>query len=147
MQARLSLDVAILENLPKLKFMELFSCIVTRAVHLEVCSDLTTQTFLATLNRFCCRRGSHPHINTNNGSNFLGAKHKLEELQELLTAKAKKIGISHLTTNSHIQWHLSTPRAPHFGGLWESGVKAKKILLRKQVAPRLLIILKSFILF
>ncbi len=113
-------------------------CFVTRAVHLELCSDLTTGAFLATLNRFCCRRGSPSHIYTDNGSNFLGAKHELEELQKLLTAKATKIGISHLTTNSHIQWHLSPPRAPHFGGLWEAGVKAMKILLRKLVAPHLL---------
>ncbi len=116
----------------------IFVCFVTRAVHLELCSDLTTEAFLATLNRFCCRRGSPSHIYTDNGSNFLGAKHELEELQKLLTAKATKIGISHLTTNSHIQWHLSPPRAPHFGGLWEAGVKAMKILLRKLVAPHLL---------
>ncbi len=64
----------------------IFVCFVTRAVHLELFSDLTTQAILATLNRFCCRRGSPSHIYTDNGSNFLGAKHKLEELQKLLTA-------------------------------------------------------------
>ncbi len=113
-----------------------FVCFITRAVHLELCSDLTSEAFLATLHRFCARRGTPSHIFSDNGSNFLGTKGEIEEVRRLLTSRATRNGTSHLPTTHGLQWHLSPPRAPHFGGLWEAGVKSMKVLLRKLISPR-----------
>ena len=114
-------------------YAALFVCFTTKAVHLELCSDLTAEAFLAALTRFCARIGTPLHLITDNGSNFLGAKKELEEVQKLLNHPVTTHRLSRLSTEKGLQWHLSPPRAPHFGGLWEAGVKAMKTLLRKVV--------------
>ena len=61
-------------------YLAIFICFSTKAVHLEVVSDLTTAAFLATLKRFISRRGLPQAIHTDNGSNFVGARNDLQEL-------------------------------------------------------------------
>ena len=51
-----------------------FTCLVTRAVHLEVCHDLSTDCLLMTIRRFVSRRGYPYLIVSDNGKNFIGAK-------------------------------------------------------------------------
>jgi len=40
--------------------------------------------------------------------------------------------------NDRVQWHFISPAAPHFGGLWEAGVKSFKFHLRRVVGSRTL---------
>jgi len=54
----------------------------TRAVNLELVSDLTTCLFLTTLNRFISRRDLYEAIFSDCGTNFVGAKNYLEALQK-----------------------------------------------------------------
>ena len=63
----------------------LFVCLTVKAVHLEVVSDLTTEAFIAALRRFVARRGCPALIWSDHGSNFVGAKSELKELQSFLT--------------------------------------------------------------
>ena len=51
----------------------LFTCCVTRAVHLEVVTDLSSQSFLKCLTRFISRRGLPSRIVSDNGTTFKGA--------------------------------------------------------------------------
>ena len=51
----------------------LFTCLVTRAVHLEVTTDMTTQTFLRCLKRFAARRGLPRKFLSDNGKTFKAA--------------------------------------------------------------------------
>jgi hypothetical protein len=55
-------------------YLSIFVCLATKAVHLEVVSELSTQAFIGALNRFIARRGLCNHIYSNNGGNFIGAK-------------------------------------------------------------------------
>ena len=113
----------------------LFVCLTTRAVHLELCADLSTQEFLATLKRFSARRGTPAHVYSDNGTNFQGAQQEIKELQQLHFSSETRNSISHYCTSSSIEWHFIPPRAPHFGGLWEAGVRSMKTLLRKLITP------------
>ena len=58
-------------------YLALFVCLSTKAVHLEIVSDLTTEAFIATLKRFVSRRGLPKEIHTDDGTNFQGARNDL----------------------------------------------------------------------
>ena len=51
----------------------LFICCTTKAVHIELMSNLTSEAFLAALSRFTDRRGCLSTILSDNATNFVGA--------------------------------------------------------------------------
>ena len=61
-----------------------FVSLSVKATHLELVSDLTANTFIAALHRFIARRGKPSLIQSDHGSNFVGAKKELEELTTFL---------------------------------------------------------------
>ncbi|XP_044313395.1 uncharacterized protein LOC123037341 [Drosophila rhopaloa] len=71
-----------------------FVGMVTSAIHLELATDLTTETFLAALRRFISVRGKCSKIYSDNGTNFIGAKRSLDEMQELLSSQTHKNTVS-----------------------------------------------------
>ena len=58
----------------------LFTCILTRAIHLEVANTLETDSYINALRRFICRRGPVRQMRSDNGSNFIGARRELKEV-------------------------------------------------------------------
>ncbi len=117
-------------------YAAVFVCFVTKAVHFELCSDLTSDVFIAAFNRFCGRRGTPSILCSDNGMNFVGAKRELHEVRTLLEYPQTHQSLSHISTSSGMKWKLTPPRAPHFGGLWESAVKAMKATLKKLLSSR-----------
>ncbi|XP_053682608.1 uncharacterized protein LOC128733054 [Sabethes cyaneus] len=113
-------------------YVAVFVCLATKAVHLELVGDLSTNTFLMALDRFIWRRNKPSHIYSDNGTNFIGAKNTLHQLYIMLQPGPEQERISKHLAEDHIQWHLIPPRSPNFGGLWEAAVKvAKKQLIRQ----------------
>ncbi|GFW47614.1 integrase catalytic domain-containing protein [Trichonephila clavipes] len=96
----------------------------SKAVHLEIVSDLTTDAFLATLKRFVARRGKCATISSDNAKNFVGANRELKRLHNLVKFPEEKL--SFYLSSEGISWNLMPPRAPNFGGLWAAGVKLFK---------------------
>ncbi|XP_011858471.1 PREDICTED: uncharacterized protein LOC105556028 [Vollenhovia emeryi] len=99
-------------------YIALFTCLATRAVHLELVSDLSTAAFLAALNRFIARRGICSQMLSDNGTNFVGAARELKEIYEFLEKEGKKMQSA--LAQRKIAWSFIPPRAPHFGGSWEA---------------------------
>lgn len=104
----------------------LFCCMATKAVHLEVVSHLSTEAFLAALQRFVSRRGLCAELFSDNGTNFVGAARHLREVQTFLNSSDNQDTLSSLLAPDGITWHFNPPSAPHFGGLWEAGIKSTK---------------------
>ncbi|XP_062538871.1 uncharacterized protein LOC134207166 [Armigeres subalbatus] len=78
------------------------------------------------------------HIHSDNGKNFEGAKGELVELFARFHSEREQGEISAACALKGITWHLTPPKAPHFGGLWEAAVKtAKKHLFRQLGSTRL----------
>ncbi|XP_076397868.1 uncharacterized protein LOC143266117 [Megachile rotundata] len=114
-------------NTKKLKvYVAVFICFVTKAVHLELVCDLSTEAFMASLKRFFARRGYAQTIYTDNATNFVGAKRLLDDLQKLLDSETHKQTVIQQLSNKGIVWRFTPPRSPHFGGLWEAAVKSFK---------------------
>ncbi|UYV64450.1 hypothetical protein LAZ67_3000767, partial [Cordylochernes scorpioides] len=115
-------------------YIVLFVCFTTKAIHLEVSSDLTAETFLAALKRFISRRGRPTDIYSDNATNFKGASNILKERWKLFNAA----NIQDFSAIESINWHFIPPSAPNFGGLWEAGIKSVKTILSKTMKSRLL---------
>ncbi|XP_070527735.1 uncharacterized protein [Cardiocondyla obscurior] len=103
-----------------------FVCMVVKAIHLELVSDLSTDGFLAAFRRFTARRGVPSNVYSDNGSNFVGANNEMKALYALLNSDDHKNSIYNHAIEKRISWHFIPPAAPHFGGLWESSVKLFK---------------------
>ncbi|XP_070854715.1 uncharacterized protein [Drosophila suzukii] len=86
----------------------LFVCMVTSAINLELVTDLTTETFLAALRRFIALRGKCSKIYSDNGTNFIGAKRALNEMQELLSSQRHKETVTSTLADEGIQWEYLT---------------------------------------
>ena len=105
----------------------LFTCLVTRAVHLEIAHSLETDSFyIMALRRMMARRGKPRNIYSDNGTNFVGAERELKEYLDGMD-EAK---ISDTLSQDRIQWFFNPPSAPHFGGVWQRLVKSAKKALK-----------------
>ena len=61
------------------KYVALFTCMVSRAMHLVVSNTLETDSFLNALHRFICRRGPVCQLHSDQVTNFIGAKREFHE--------------------------------------------------------------------
>lgn len=103
-------------------YIAIFVCMATKAIHLEAVTDLTAEAFLAALRRFSARRGKIENIYSDNGTNFVKSNKILQ-----------KAVVNNELLDKQIKWHFIPPASPHFGGLWEAGVKSVKQHLRKTI--------------
>ncbi|KAK2920523.1 hypothetical protein Q8A73_000008 [Channa argus] len=103
----------------------IFTCMATRAVHIEVAASLDTDSFINALRRFIARRGQVLEIHSDNGTNFVGAERELKRsLEEWNMSK-----IENRLTQSGIKWMFNPPSASHFGGVWERLIRSVRKVL------------------
>ena len=104
------------------RYLFLFTCLLSRAVHLELAFGLDTDAFL---NAFFCmvnRRGLPHEVVSDNGGNFVGAEKELRELAKNFDEDK----IQRSVANKGMRSHFNPPLAPHFGGVHEIMIKAAK---------------------
>ena len=94
------------------QYVCLFTCLVTRSVHLEVCQTLDTDSCLLAIRRFVSRRGYPKLIIFDNGSNFTSAKKMLDLNNFSVENNYSKSQLQ----QQNIKWKLNPTLAPHFGG-------------------------------
>lgn len=116
-------------------YIVLFICMVTRAIHLELVTDYSSSTFLSALKRFVSRRGIPSNIYSDIGRNFVGADKELRRIFKTLKSDSE---VSKNMTANNINWNFIPPYSPHFGGLWEAGIKSTKKHLNRIMGPHTL---------
>ncbi|XP_025836570.1 uncharacterized protein LOC112906526 [Agrilus planipennis] len=114
-------------------YMCIIVCFVTKAIHLDLVTSLTAEACVAMLRRFISRRGQPLNIYSDNGLSFVGANSELNEFYKMLNNPSNSAIINNIMNKSGITWHFIPPRSPHFGGLWEAGVKSVKNHLKRVV--------------
>ena len=117
-------------------FVVVFVCLVTKAVHLEVALDLTTQAFVAALRRFVSRRSKPQLIMCDNAKNFVGAKREVDELAKLFKNQQFQDAVVREACNESIEFRFIPARSPNFGGLWEAAVKSFKCHFKRTIGLR-----------
>lgn len=104
----------------------IFICFVVKAVHLELVTDLTTESYIAAINRFISRRGKPNNIYSDNGRNLVGAARVITNF-----IRNHSESIYSCAAEQGVNFHFIPPYSPHFGGLWESTVKSVKHHLKR----------------
>lgn len=102
-----------------------FTCLNTRAIHLEVADSLDTSSCISALRRFLARRGQCKKILSDNGTNLVGANRELKSAIE--NWNINQIHDSMLQQN--IDWQFNPPAASHFGGIWERMIRSVRQVL------------------
>ncbi len=97
-----------------------------RAVHLDVVPDLSTQTFIRSLKRFCARRGLPRKIVSDNAKTFKAAARKIKAVMDHEEVQRYLSGVG-------IEWSFNIERAPWWGGVFERMVKSTKRCLKKMI--------------
>ena len=105
-------------------WIALFTCCVTRAVHLELVPDMTTTTFVRCLKRFSARRGLPKKIISDNAKTF---KATAKLINAIFSQREVKDYLSHVG----VEWSFNLEKAPWWGGIFERMVKSTKRCLRK----------------
>lgn len=117
-------------------YLCVFVCLATKAVHLEVVSDLTTEAFVAALGRFVSRRGMPSLIRSDCGTNYKGTDHYLTDVYNFLCKNQTAIGTA--LSRRGISWQFDPPACPHWGGIFEAVVKVAKTHLRRAIGETIL---------
>ena len=106
----------------------LFTCMASRAVHIEVTSQMCADTFIQALRRFIARRGQVSSIRTDNGTNFVGAESELKKcLDEMDQAKIHEYLLR--KGCDWILWKRNPPSSSHMGGVWERQIRSVRTIL------------------
>lgn len=104
----------------------LFTCLTTRAVHIEMAHSLDTDSMVNALRRFISIRGYPEQIRSDRGTNFTRADKELKETIEEWNQKK----IDHVCSQKGIQWIFNPPAASHMGGIWERMIRSVRQILR-----------------
>lgn len=83
----------------------IFVCFASKAVHIELVTELSTNSFLNALKRLIARRGFPSDIYSDNGTNFVGASNLINEIKDDVFQK--------ILIDNRITWHFIPPRSPH----------------------------------
>ena len=103
----------------------IFTCMSSRAIHIEIAPSLSTDSFLNAFRRFISRRGNVSSITSDNGTNFVGACRELKASLE----SWNKPEIERCMARHCVEWKFNTPYASNFGGVWERLIRiVRKVL-------------------
>ena len=107
------------------RYGALFTCLVSRAVHIEVASTLESSSFIQALRRFLAWRGPVREIRSDNGTNFVGARKELLQAIDEMDHEEIRVKLQ----KENIDWVFNPPAASHIGGAWERKIKSTRKIL------------------
>lgn len=108
----------------------LYTCLVTRAVHLELMQDMSAYQFLLGFRRFIARHGKPNKVISDNASHF---KLAADTVDKLWTNILTENDVLSYVANENIQWKFIVELAPWMGGFYERLVGLVKRSLRKAI--------------
>lgn len=108
----------------------LFTCMYSRAVHIETLDDLTSDSFINGLRCFLSVRGAVTRLHCDQGSNFIGGRNEFDKLLDTITKPNLKMYL----TSRQIEFVTTTPTASHQGGIWERQIRSIRSILSQTVA-------------
>ena len=108
----------------------IFTCLQSRAVHLELVEDMSTTTFLRAFSRMCSRRGEPSFVWSDNAKTFKSANRLLTRLYKKLDWRE----VHDKSAAKGIQWKFGVEKAPHTNGVVERMIRSVKDAMKTTLA-------------
>ena len=106
----------------------IFTCLASRAIHLETLNAMSAESFINALRRFIARRGKVRQIRSDQGTNFVGAKNELAAAFQELDQETINQFLSSQDCDM-IDFSMNVPHASHMGGVWERQIRTTRSVL------------------
>ncbi|PIK47691.1 hypothetical protein BSL78_15433, partial [Apostichopus japonicus] len=107
------------------KYGLLFTCMSSRAIHLEMLDDMTSDAFINSLRCMISIRGRIRQIFCDQGSNFVGALNEFKKCRK----EMKDQLIKKFLEDRECEFILNTPSSSHMGGFWERQIRSIRSIL------------------
>uniref|UniRef100_A0A1I7VKP2 Integrase catalytic domain-containing protein n=1 Tax=Loa loa TaxID=7209 RepID=A0A1I7VKP2_LOALO len=114
-------------NVPTKRWIILFTCFTTRAMHLELAEDQSAETFLHAIRRFVARRGYPGLILSDNATQF-------QAFKTIIT----QVAVSNFLAKGGMTWKNIVPKAPWQGGIYERLIGLTKNALKRAIGRKYL---------
>ena len=93
----------------------IFTCLTTRAVHIELVEEMSSSSFINALRRSTAIRGPIKIFRSDRGTNVIGATDQIG---------IKSINVEDTMVKQHLDntgsvWKFNPPLSSHMGGVWE----------------------------
>lgn len=121
-------DGGIFGGQPK-AYVIVFTCLTTRAVHLEVVQDQSTETFLQCIRRLVSRRGQVREFLSDNHKSHIRCDLEISTLFDTMKAGAEK---------DDFLWRFIPEHGPWYGAVYERLIRTIKETLRKVLGRKIL---------
>lgn len=106
------------------RFGCLFTCLASRAVHIEVANSLSTDSSINALRRLIAMRGPIRILRSDQGTNFVGTRTELQAaLKEMDATQIEEYLLKH---GCDLQFRMNIPSASHMGGIWERQIRTAR---------------------
>ena len=104
------------------KYGVIFVCLQSRAVHVELVDNISTDAFINSLRCFIALRGNVSHIRCDRGSNFVWVANELAKAFKEMSQDC----IKSLPLDGNCDFVFHSPSASHMGGVWERLIRVFK---------------------
>lgn len=101
----------------------LFTCLCTRAVHIEVVEEMSSSSFINALRRFFALRGPAKQLRSDCGTNFVGA------CREMGINTVEQGEVQKYLQEEKCTWIFNPPHSSHMGGVWERMIGVARRIL------------------
>ncbi|XP_057709746.1 uncharacterized protein LOC130927761 [Corythoichthys intestinalis] len=97
------------------------TCMCSRAIHIEMLEDLSTDAFINALRAFIAIRGPVRQIRCDQGTNFIGARNEfVDAFKEMDQGQLERL---------ECEFVMNTPASSHMGGVWERQIRTIRSVL------------------
>jgi hypothetical protein len=103
----------------------LFTCLVSRAIHIEVVEDMSGSAFVNALRRFIAIRGNVSELRSDRGTNFIAAANMLK----FNVVNVEVDPVKKFLYENRVKWTFNPPHSSHMGGAWERLIGTSRRIL------------------
>jgi hypothetical protein len=100
------------------------TCLYSRAVHIEILDQMSTDSLILALRNFMALRGPIRTVISDNGTNFVGMKNEMDKQINLADEK-----MTAYLLKSRITMRFNPPKASHHGGVTERMIRSIRAVM------------------